>query len=52
MDRFIRRKNVEHYHLLLERVTDESDRQIILKLLSEEQQKQNDAGDPVASAHR
>jgi hypothetical protein len=51
MDRFIRRKNVEHYHLLLERVTEEGERQRILKLLAEEQQKQRDAGDPVWNPH-
>jgi hypothetical protein len=50
-DRFIRRKNVEHYHLLLERVTEEGERQRILKLLAEEQQKQRDAGDPVWNPH-
>jgi hypothetical protein len=46
MDKFVRRKNVEHYRLLLERVTDENERQRILKMLAEEQQKQKDAGDP------
>ena len=47
MDQFIRSQNVEHYRRLLERVTDESDRQQIIDLLAEEQQKQKDAGDPV-----
>jgi hypothetical protein len=32
---------------LLERVTDESDRQRIINLLAEERQKQKAAGDPV-----
>jgi len=45
MDRFIRRQNVEHYRHLLETVTDEKERERILKLLEEEQQKQKDAGD-------
>jgi len=47
MDRFIRRRNIKHYQHLLETITDESQRQIILKLLEEEQQKQKDAGDKV-----
>jgi hypothetical protein len=45
MDRFIRRQNVEHYRHLLETVTDEKERECILKLLEEELQKQKDAGD-------
>jgi hypothetical protein len=51
MDSFIRRKNVERYHLLLERVTEDGERQRILTLLAEEQQKQRDAGDPVGNPH-
>jgi hypothetical protein len=47
MDRFIRCQNVERYRRLLERVTEESDRQTILNLLAEEQRKQKDAGDPI-----
>ena len=47
MDEFIRSQNVKRYHRLLERVTDELDRQQIFNLLAEEQQKQKDAGDPV-----
>ena len=47
MDRFIRCQNVERYRRLLERVTQESDRQIIINLLAEEQRKQKDAGDPL-----
>jgi hypothetical protein len=47
MDQFVRSQNVERYRRLLERVTDESDRQQIIHLLAEERQKQKDAGDPV-----
>jgi hypothetical protein len=47
MDRFIGRQNVERYCRLLERVTEESDRQRITNLLVEERQKQKDANDPV-----
>jgi len=43
--RFIRRQNVERYWRLLDRVTNESDRQRMLELLVEERQKQRDAGD-------
>ena len=46
MDRFIRRENVKHYRELLKTVKDETERQRILKLLAEEQQKQKTAGDP------
>ncbi len=46
MERFVRSQNVERYCRLLDRVTDDQDRQQILKLLVEEQQKQKDAGDP------
>jgi hypothetical protein len=47
MDKFIRSQNVKRYRRLLERVTEESDRQLIINLLAEEQQKQKSAGDPV-----
>ena len=47
MDKFIRSQNVGRYRRLLERVTEESERQVIINLLAEEQQKQKDAGDPV-----
>ena len=47
VERFIRCQNVERYRRLLERVTGESDREKILNLLSEERQKQKDAGDPI-----
>jgi hypothetical protein len=45
MDKFIRSQNVNRYRRLLERVTEESDRQLIINLLAEERQKQKDAGD-------
>ena len=45
MERFVRRENVRHYRDLLTRVTDEKERQRILKLLEEEQKKQEAAGD-------
>jgi hypothetical protein len=47
MDKFIRSQKVERYSRLLERVIEESDRQLIINLLAEEQQKQKDANDPV-----
>jgi hypothetical protein len=47
MGEFIRSQNVKRYRRLLERVTDESDRQQIINLLAEERQKQKDAGDLV-----
>ncbi len=45
--RAVRRENVKHFRLLLETVTDEAERQKILKRLAEEQAKQRAAGDPV-----
>jgi hypothetical protein len=45
LDRFIRRENVRHYRELLKTTTDKVERQKILKLLTEEQKKQKDAGD-------
>jgi len=47
MDRFVRRENVKHYRELLKTVNDEAERQQLLKLLAEEQQKQKDAGDKI-----
>ena len=38
---------IKHYRRLLERVTEEADRQQIINLFAEERQKQKDAGDPV-----
>jgi hypothetical protein len=46
MERFIRPQNVERFRRLLERVTEQSDRQKIANLLADELQKQKDAGDP------
>jgi hypothetical protein len=46
MEQFIRCQNVERFRGLLERVTEESDRQKIINLLADEMQKQKDAGDP------
>jgi hypothetical protein len=47
VDQFVRRQNVERYCRLLQRVTEESDRQKVINLLAEERQKQKDAGDPI-----
>ena len=47
MDEFVRSQNVARYRRLLERVTDESNRQQIINLLADERQKQKDAGDLV-----
>jgi len=47
MDQFIRAQNVARYRHLLERVTEESDRQTIFNLLAEEQKKQKDEVDPI-----
>jgi hypothetical protein len=47
MGEFVRSQNVARYRRLLERVTDESDRQQIINLLAEERQKEKDAGDLV-----
>ena len=45
MERFVRRENVKHYRELLKSVTDENERQRILALMREEQDKQAAAGD-------
>ena len=45
MGQFVRRHNVERYWRLLDRATNESDRQRKLQLLVEERQKQREAGD-------
>jgi len=45
MGQLIRRLNVERYWRLLDRVTNQSERQRILELLVEVRQKQKDAGD-------
>jgi hypothetical protein len=43
----VRPRRTLRYRRPLERVTEESDRQTIINLLAEEQQKQKDAGDPI-----
>jgi len=40
MGEFVRSQNVKRYRRLLERVTEESNRQQIINLVAEEQQKQ------------
>ena len=45
MDKFVRSQNIARYCKLLDRATEEPDRQRIIKLLAEERQKQKDAGD-------
>ena len=45
MESFVRSQNVERYCRLLEDMTEEPKRQIIIKLLAEERKKQRDAGD-------
>jgi len=45
MEKFIRRQNVENYRRRLSATTDDVERQQLLKLLREEEQKQKDAGD-------
>ena len=47
MDPFVQRENVKHYRELLKTAKDEAERQKILKLLTEEQQKGNGAGDKI-----
>lgn len=45
MDQFIRAQNVRRYRNLLQRTAEEADRKKLLTLLTEEKQKQKDAGD-------
>ena len=47
MECSVRRENIKPYEGLLKTVKDEAERQHILKLLAEEQQKQKDAGDKI-----
>lgn len=47
-DRYIRRHNVGNFRRQLLAERDETKRQMILKLLAEELQKQLDGGDPVS----
>ena len=42
MENFVRRQNIEHFRRLLQTVTDESERQRILALLKDEEQKQKE----------
>lgn len=41
MDRFIRRENIERYRRLLAQTTDEAQRRQLLKLIAEEEAKDN-----------
>lgn len=47
MERFVHRKNLEHYRKLLAETTDEAQRQRLMKLLAEEERKEprSPAGD-------
>ena len=47
MDLSIQRENIKHYRELLKTAKDEAERQKILKLITEEQQKVNGAGDKI-----
>ena len=47
MERYVRRENIKHYKELLKRLTDPVERDMILKLIAEEEQKQRDAKDPI-----
>jgi hypothetical protein len=47
VDRFVRRENVKHFRELLKTVKTDAERQQILKLLAEVQQRQKDAGDKI-----
>jgi hypothetical protein len=46
MDQFIQRENIHRYQKLLERATDENQRQLLLKLLSEEMAKRANGHPP------
>lgn len=46
MDRFIRRENIKHYRNLLRTAKDDAERQLLLKLI-DEQQKQKEDGDKI-----
>jgi hypothetical protein len=46
VDKFVRRQNVEHYRRLLETLTDDHQREVVLKLLpAERKPAQKDAAD-------
>ena len=51
MDRFIKRENIKHYRELLGRTTDAFERERIMKLLAEEESRQQ-PGEPPASGVR
>jgi len=50
VERFVRRENIKHLREMLERTTDETQRQRIEKLLDEELQKQKQADDEPSKA--
>jgi rubrerythrin len=45
MERFVRRQNIEHYRDLLKTATDPAQRDMIEKLIAEEEEKQKNASD-------
>jgi len=51
MDRTVARLNIEHYRRLLARETDETRRQLLQRLLAEEEAKLADAGPPEHKQH-
>ncbi len=51
-DHFTRRHNVERFCKLLDRVTDETQRETLLMLLAEEQQKHTEAGNTLQAGAR
>jgi hypothetical protein len=48
IDKFARHQNVERYRRLLEKITDENQRDHLLKLFADAKQKQKDAEDPAS----
>jgi hypothetical protein len=48
IDKFARHQNVERYSRLLEKITDENQRDHLLKLFADAKQKQKDAEDPAS----
>jgi rubrerythrin len=52
MQRFIHRENIKHYRSLLETTTDENERRTILKLLAEEEAKEDAVEHPSVPAAR
>lgn len=47
MDRFVKQENIRHYRRMLENVTDEAERQRIMRLLADEE-----ARDAIEAPHR